>query len=100
MKNMRNMKNDIPGILVLTAALILAAMSFASADLPDDRSPFSLEIRGAATTTLTVNLEGGADYVRIQDAINAAEDGYTILVSGGTTRTLSYQENVIVNKRL
>jgi len=53
---------------------------------------------GSPTTTLTVNAAGGADYEKIQDAINSAENGYTIIVSGGVTYTLTYYENVDVNK--
>lgn len=45
--------------------------------------------------TLTVNASSGADYSRIQDAINNASPSDTILVFGGT-----YFENVNVNKRL
>lgn len=45
--------------------------------------------------TLTVDDSGGADYTRIQDAINAASDEDTVLVYSGT-----YYENVNVNKRL
>ncbi len=48
-----------------------------------------------AATTLTVNASGGADYTRIQDAINNASDGDTILVYSGT-----YYENVNVTKQL
>lgn len=48
---------------------------------------------GAAT--LTVNASGGADYTRIQDAINNASAGDTILVQSGT-----YNETVTVNKQL
>jgi len=44
---------------------------------------------------ITVDDDGGADHTRIQDAINASEDGDTIRVYGGT-----YHENVIVNKTL
>ncbi len=47
------------------------------------------------TSIITVNASGGADYTRIQDAINASNDGDTILVQSGT-----YYENVDVNKQL
>jgi nitrous oxidase accessory protein len=49
----------------------------------------------AGAATLTVNAGGGADYMRIQDAINNASAGDTILVYRGT-----YYENVNVNKQL
>jgi len=45
--------------------------------------------------TITVNASGGANYTRIQDAINNATAGDTIEVYGGT-----YYENVNVTKQL
>jgi nitrous oxidase accessory protein len=54
-----------------------------------------LQARGAGAATLTVDDSGGADYTRIQDAINNANTGDTILVYSGT-----YYENVDVNKEL
>ncbi len=50
---------------------------------------------GVGAATLTVNISGGADYTRIQDAIDNASAGDTILVYSGT-----YYENVNVNKQL
>ncbi len=48
-----------------------------------------------APHTITVNASGGADYTRIQDAIDNASAGDTILVYSGT-----YYENVNVSKQL
>jgi len=45
--------------------------------------------------TITVNDDGGADYEKIQDAINACEDGDTIRVWEGI-----YYENIVVNKSI
>jgi len=42
--------------------------------------------------TITVDDDGGADYISIQDAINASEDGDTIRVWDGI-----YREDIIVN---
>ncbi len=50
---------------------------------------------GAGTRTITVDDSGGADYTKIQDAIDNASDGDTILVYSGI-----YSENVVVNKQL
>jgi S-layer protein (TIGR01567 family) len=54
-----------------------------------------LLVGGAGAATLTVDDSGGANYSRIQDAINNASAGDTILVNSGT-----YYENVNVTKQL
>jgi len=50
---------------------------------------------GVEASTITVNDNGGADYTRIQDAIDDADEGDTIRVYKGT-----YYENVVVNKKV
>jgi len=45
--------------------------------------------------TITVDDDGGADYTRIQDAINDANSGDTVFVYNGT-----YYENVVVDKTI
>lgn len=55
---------------------------------------------GVSTVTtsgdiITVDDDGGADYTRIQDAIDNATDGDTIYVYGGI-----YHENVVVDKSI
>ncbi len=50
---------------------------------------------GAGAATLTVDDSGGANYTRIQDAIDNASNGDTVLVYSGT-----YYENVNVKKHL
>lgn len=52
-------------------------------------------VNSAAAKTITVDDSGGADYVRIQDAINSASNGDTIMVYSGT-----YYETVNITKRL
>ena len=46
-------------------------------------------------TVVTVDDSGGADFTKIQDAVDFASDGYTILVFAGT-----YDEHVVVQKEL
>ena len=48
-----------------------------------------------ARTLLTVDDSGGADFTRIQDAVDFAGDGYAILVYAGT-----YPEHVVVRKQV
>ena len=57
-------------------------------------SMFLLTVDGSAKT-ITVDDDGGADYTKIQDAINASVDGDTIKVWEGT-----YFENVVLNRTL
>ncbi|MCK4613320.1 MAG: right-handed parallel beta-helix repeat-containing protein, partial [Thermoplasmata archaeon] len=52
-----------------------------------------LATKEASADTLTVDDDGSGNYTKIQDAIDAAEDGDTIRVFDGT-----YYENVVVNK--
>ncbi len=54
-----------------------------------------LLVGGAGAMKITVNASGGGDYTRIQDAINNASAGDTILVYSGI-----YHENVNVTKQL
>lgn len=56
---------------------------------------FVLLSEPAEGKTWHVDNSGGADFERIQDAVNASEDGDTIRVFAGT-----YYENVVVNKTL
>ena len=50
-------------------------------------------VAAASATTWSVNCSGGADFTGIQDAINNANDGDSIIVHSGV-----YHENVVVNK--
>ncbi len=50
---------------------------------------------GAGGNTITVDDDGGADYEKIQDAIDASEDGDNIFVYNG-----NYTENIEVNHSL
>ena len=68
----------LPALLFMCAAL-LAVMLFVT--------------DGVEGRTITVDDDGGADYEKIQDAIDAAEDGDTVRVWEGV-----YYEDVVVNK--
>jgi hypothetical protein len=57
-----------------TAWLAIVSVSF----------PFALAIRPAVAATLRVALEGTGDYESVQDALDAARDGDTVLVARGT----------------
>ncbi|MCK4613222.1 MAG: right-handed parallel beta-helix repeat-containing protein, partial [Thermoplasmata archaeon] len=67
----------LTALLLLTAGLALLALAIGT----------------TAAETITVDDDGPANYSKIQDAINNATEGDTILVKEGT-----YHENVIVNK--
>jgi parallel beta-helix repeat protein len=67
--------------------IILAIM--AAVDLS-----FEVTMR-ASGITITVDDDGGADYVKIQDAINASKNGDTVFVYSGI-----YYEHLIVNKEI
>jgi len=47
------------------------------------------------SATIYVDDDGGADYTKIQDAIDNSTDGDTIVVYNGT-----YTENILINKKL
>jgi parallel beta-helix repeat protein len=51
--------------------------------------------KSSPTTTWTVDDNGPANFTRIQDAINAADEGDTVFVHNGT-----YREHVFVNKSI
>ena len=76
------MKNKIIGIVVCT--LLFATLL-----------PITVTADETFGKTITVDDDGGADYTRIQDAIDNASDGDTVFVYNGI-----YYENLNVNKIL
>ncbi len=68
-------------ILFIASVALLAVMAFAT--------------DGVEGRTITVDDDGGADYERIQDAIDSSEDGDTVRVWEGV-----YEENVVVNRSI
>ena len=58
-------------------------------------SAFPLAVSEASNTTIYVDDDGGADYTKIQDAVDAADDGDNIFVYDGT-----YYGLIIINKTL
>lgn len=73
--------------MTLTVCLILLIISFAGCI--EESSPAEV------SKTVYVDDGGGADYIKIQDAINHVADGGTIFVSDGT-----YYEMLIINKSI
>ena len=71
--------------LAVTVLLFTGLLSLTLSFLPEP----------AGATTLYVGGGGPGNYTTVQEAIDAANDGDTVYVFGGT-----YYENVIVNKRL
>lgn len=53
------------------------------------------DVDNAQASVIYVNMSGGADYIYIQNAIEKATSGDTILVSNG-----SYNENLVINKSI
>jgi len=58
-------------------------------------TPVTIGVNSTCNKTIYVDDDGGADYTRIQDAIDNASDGDTIFVYSGT-----YYENVNINKSI
>ncbi len=57
---------------------------------------FTIEITPLVRATIIyVNVDGGADYTSIQDAINASNDGDTVYVYGGI-----YFEDIVISKSI
>ena len=72
----------IPAILMLLTIMVLLAF-------------IGIITEKASAKIITVDDGSGEDYTRVQDAINASEDGDTVLVNEGV-----YYENVVVNKTI
>ena len=87
--------------LILLIVLCASAGSLQISDHLDNQSNYTVKYAafdtGAVkpTTTWTVDDSGGADFTRIQDAINASNPGDTIEVRSGT-----YYENVDIDNEL
>jgi len=57
--------------------------------------PIAISDTLSSGKTIYVDDDGGADYTRIQDAIDNATEGDTVYVFNGT-----YYENIVVNKTI
>jgi parallel beta-helix repeat protein len=81
------MRGTLIVAILFSCIVVSATIGFIFAVGSDDVSQYG--------NTLYVDDSGGADYVRIQDAINDASDGDTVFVYSGT-----YFENLVVDKSI
>ena len=86
------MKKAIVHIIVMQVVAILLAPSILG--ISNDAEYIS-DPDTSSMVIIYVDDDGGADYTKVQDAIDNATNGDTIIVYNGT-----YNENIVVNKRL
>jgi hypothetical protein len=77
-----------PAVILGIAASALGACGPDSVSSPDSRQVLSADLQAGGGSTLVVDDNGAdcrdADFTRIQDAVDAAAPGATILVCAGT----------------
>ena len=88
------MKKIIIILLVLQLIVILFAPSIIGIN-NNAEDIYYTSNNNTVKSIIYVDDDGGADYTKIQDAIDNATSGDTIIVYNGT-----YNENIIVNKKL
>ena len=75
------------GVISIYAVFSLIFVGFVTISI------FKYNVDEIKVRAITVNDDGGSDYLKIQDAIDNATSGETIYVWAGT-----YFENIIINK--
>lgn len=88
------MKKIITNFIMLQLLIILFVPSILGIN-NDAEHVYYLSTDNASRSIIYVDDDGGENYTKIQDAIDNATAGDTIIVYNGT-----YQENIIVNKKL
>ena len=82
-------------VQLLLNAVGVCTVTVTATTVSGSRSNTTGDLTVLQRTTVTVDDSGGADFLKIQDAVDFAQAGYTVFIYAGT-----YPENVVVGKEL